>query len=190
MRTVIGIMIAKGASRRLEKKNSVIFCGRPLFEWNLEKLLKIGLPVHFDSDDEDMLGRARIMGAIARRRPDQLCGHDVPSVPIFQDIVNGLSEKPEAILNVQANSPNCSLGVLEKCLAVARHVPFQELLTVYPDRCINGSIWGFSLERLFSYGDPYVHNPDVLIVDESIDIHTAEDMEKARNLFERQCAMG
>jgi CMP-N-acetylneuraminic acid synthetase len=176
-------MIAKGASRRLDRKNSLPFCGRPLFEWNLEKLLKLGIPVHFDSDDRTMLNRAQTMGAIAHKRPARLCGHEVPSVPIFQEIVNGLSIRPKTILNLQANSPNCSQIVLEKCLRVARHVPFNELLTVYPDRRNNGSIWGFSIDRLMNYGDPHVHVPDVLIVDDSIDVHTMDDFLEAERRF-------
>jgi CMP-N-acetylneuraminic acid synthetase len=183
MNQVVGFMIAKGASHRLEGKNSLLFCGRPLFEWNLEKFLNLGIPIHFDSDDETMLERARAMGAFIRRRPEELCGHDVPSVPIFQDMVKGLSEKPKAILNLQANSPNCSQIVLEQCLAVARYVPFSELLTVYPDRRNNGSVWGFSFERLMNYGDPYVQIVDVLIVDDSIDIHTIDDFKEAQRLF-------
>jgi CMP-N-acetylneuraminic acid synthetase len=185
MNQVVGFMIAKGASRRLKGKNSLLFCGRPLFEWNLEKLLKLGIPVHFDSDDEALLERARTMGAFVRNRPEELCGHDVPSVPILQDMLKGLSEKPKAILNLQANSPNCSQIVLEQCLAVARHVPFSELLTVYSDRRNNGSVWGFSFDRLMNYGDPYVHLLDVLIVDDSIDIHTIDDFKRAQQLFNK-----
>jgi hypothetical protein len=183
MKQVIGLMIAKGASRRLKEKNSLLFCGRPLFEWNLEKLLKLGIPVHFDSDDNALLDRARDMGAFVHKRPKELCGHDIPSVPIFQNIMKGLSEKPLAVLNLQANSPNCSQGVLECCLAIARYVPFSELLTIYPDRSNNGSVWGFSFERLMNYGDPYVQLPDVLIVDDSIDIHTIDDFKKAQQMF-------
>ncbi len=183
MKQVVGIMIAKGSSRRLERKNSLLFCGRPLFEWNLGKLLNLDIPIHFDSDDDTMLERAQAMGAVVHKRPKRLCGHDVPSVPIFQDIVNGLSRKPKAILNLQANSPNCSQIVLKQCLAVARHVPFNELLTVFPDRRNNGSIWGFSFERLVNYGNPYVHIPDVLIVDDSIDVHTIDDFKEAERLF-------
>jgi CMP-N-acetylneuraminic acid synthetase len=180
---VVGFMIAKGESRRLNRKNSLLFCGRSLFEWNLEKLLKLEIPVYFDSDDDIMIERAQALGANARKRPELFCGHDVPSVPIFQDMAKGLSQKPKAILNLQANSPNCKQTVLEQCLAVARHVPFNELLTVYQDRRNNGSIWGFSLDRLMNYGDPYEHTPDVLIVDDSIDIHTLADFQEAQSRF-------
>jgi CMP-N-acetylneuraminic acid synthetase len=183
MNRVVAIMIAKGSSRRLNGKNSLLFCGRPMFEWNLEKLLKLDIPVYFDSDDAALLQSARAMGALMHERPAQLRGHDVPSVPIFQDMIMAISDKPEAILNLQANSPNCSQRILEQCLAVARFVPFKELLTVYPDGRNNGSVWGFSLDRLMNYGDPYVHFPDILLVDDSIDIHTIEDFNEAQRLF-------
>lgn len=183
MSHVVGFMIAKGESRRLSRKNSILFCGKPLFEWNLEKLLRLKIPVYFDSDDDTMLQRAKVLGANVRKRPEPLCGHDVPSVPIFQDMAKELPNKPKAILNLQANSPNCGEAVLQQCLAVARHVPFNELLTVYRDRSNNGSIWGFSFARLMNYGDPYVHTPDILIVDDSIDIHTMADFQEAQRRF-------
>ncbi len=183
MKTVAAFMIAKGESLRLPGKNARAFHGRPLFEWNLQKLLHLGVPVCFDSDDEALLQRAAALGASTHRRAPGLCGHAVPSVPIFQDMVRGLAEAPDAILNLQANSPTCAPAVLEQSLAIARHVAFGELLTVYPDRRNNGSVWCFSYERLMNYGDPYTHRPDILIVDDSLDIHTIDDFHEAEKRF-------
>lgn len=182
MTHVLGIMIAKGASLRLPGKNTREFFGRPLYEWNLEKLLRQGIPVMFDSDDEGMLKRATVLGAVPHLRSKSLCGHDVPSVPLFQSIVNDAATVPGAILNLQANSPNCSELLVSRAVALCRHVAFAELLTVFPDRSNNGSLWGFSYERLMNYGDPYVHKPDVLLVDDAVDIHTEADLEAARQM--------
>lgn len=187
MRQVIGVMIAKGASQRLAQKNVRSFHGRPMFHWNLEKLLHV-LPgaVYFDSDDPQMLKEAEEMGACAMERPAHLRGHHVPSVPLFQHIVRALDFEPGAIVNVQANSPSCRLAVIQKSVLILRHTACDELLTAYPDtHTINGSVWGFSYGRLMNYGDPRVHHPDVLVTDPATDVHTETDLQAAMAEFVR-----
>ena len=180
MRDCVGIMIAKGASLRLPGKNNRDFFGKPLYVWNLEKLLQLGIPVYFDSDSEEMLQVAENLGAHPHLRPEELRGHQVPSVPLFQRILADLELQPGAIMNLQANSPTCSLETLQSCLNALRHTTCTELLTVYEDRTNNGSVWGFSYDRLMNYGDPRVHKPDLLILDPSVDVHTEDELEAAR----------
>lgn len=186
MRTIIGMMIAKGESRRLPNKNRRVFHGRPMYHWNLEKLVHL-LPgrVYFESDDVEMLEEAAALGAHSVERPLTLRGQDVPSVPIFQNIARNVEEKPDAIIHMQANSPTCALAVLRKAIEIMQHTTCDELLTVFPETHeINSSLWAFSYERLMNYGNPYVHHTDVLLVDPSTDIHTIEDMEEAARQFE------
>jgi CMP-N-acetylneuraminic acid synthetase len=185
MRDVIGVMIAKGESLRLAKKNTRLFHGRPMFLWNLEKLVHL-LPgaVYFDSDDADMLARAADAGAYPIERPAALRGHTVPSVLLFQHIVRTLPEPPGAVVNVQANSPSCRVETIRNAIHVMRHTTCDELLTIFPDgRGNNGSVWGFSIERLMNYGDPYVHEIDVMITDTATDVHTESDFEQAATEF-------
>jgi CMP-N-acetylneuraminic acid synthetase len=180
------MMIAKGESRRLPQKNRRTFHGRPMYLWNLEKLLH-ELPdrVYFESDHAKMLEEAEALGARPIERPETLRGHDVPSIPIFQHIAQNITEKPGALLHMQANSPSCSLEVLRKAIDIMRHTACDELLTVFPEtHAINSSLWGFSYERLMNYEDPYVHHTDVLLVDPATDIHTKEEMEAAAREFE------
>jgi CMP-N-acetylneuraminic acid synthetase len=179
-------MIAKAESRRLPQKNRQPFHGRPMFHWNLMKLVHL-LPgrVYFDSDSEEMLNEAEALGAIPLERPAHLRGHEVASVPLFQNIVRSIDETPEAIVNVQANSPSCRLAVIEKAVRIMQHTACNELLTSYPKtHTINGSVWGFSRERLMAYGDPRVHHPDVLVTDASLDVHTQKELAAAKEEFE------
>lgn len=176
-------MLAKGDSTRLPKKNTHPFHGRMLFEWNLEKLLNLGLKVVLDSDDDDILEHARGMGAISRKRPQELCGHDIPSVPLFLSIIN---EFPSAtkLLNVQANSPQVTTSVIANCLLALNMNAVNEVLTINSDLSLNGSVWGFSRHRLENYGDYYTHDPDVFILDNSIDIHTEFELNNASQEFD------
>ena len=180
MREVLGIMIAKGASTRLEAKNRRLFHGRPMFLWNLEKLLRELPEVVFESDDASLLALAAEAGAIPMLRPESLRGNEVPSVPLFQNIVRQRPRRPDAVLNVQANSPTTTPKTIRAAVHVMQHTACNELQTVFPvTHTQNGSLWGFGIDRLVNYGDPYVHHPDVLLVDDAIDIHTSEEFERA-----------
>jgi len=175
-------MIAKSESLRLPRKNMLDFMGGPLFEWNLNKILSTGIKVYFDSDSEELLSRSEKLGAIPHLRPKYLLGHDIPSVPIFRQLYEDFSLNSAPLLNIQANSPNIPLELIEKAIYILNNLDFDELLTIYPNLKINGSLWGFSSDRLYNYGDPYVHKPDILLIDESIDVHIDEEYKAAHSI--------
>lgn len=177
---VLGIMIAKRESTRLPGKNLLEFNGHPMFIWNLRKLLNLFETVVFDSDCQKMLDMACAIGAIPHKRKVGLEGNDIPSVPIFKSIIE---DEPsfQAVINLQANSPGTPEEVIKQCAHIIGIESIREVLTFYSSRDINGSVWGLSKERLINYGDYYVHYPDALVLDNSIDIHTEEDFLAARN---------
>lgn len=180
IKTVLGVMIAKRQSTRLPGKNLLEFNGYPMFIWNLKKLLNIFETVVFDSDCQEMCEMACAIGAIPHKRKVALEGNDVPSVPIFKSIIE---DEPEfrALINLQANSPGTPEEVIRQCAHIIEINSIDEVLTFYSSRDINGSVWGFSKDRLNNYGDYYVHYPDALVLDDSIDIHTKEDFLAASN---------
>jgi len=66
-------------------------------------------------------------------------------------------------------------------------------MTTYPIRgyepknCVYGSVWALSRERLEHYPDAWNPEPELLIVDDAVDIHTEEDFKKAEaQLLARQ----
>ena len=179
MEKCVGIMIAKSSSLRLPDKNKLDFFGAPLFEWNLKKIISTGITVYFDSDSEEMLLRAEELGAIPHLRPNQLLGHNIPSVPIFEHIHQDFSLKKSPVLNIQANSPNVPLSLIENAIFLLNNLKINELLTFYSNLKINGSLWGFSSQRLLNYGNPYEHKPDIMLNDNSIDIHNSDEFRLA-----------
>jgi CMP-N-acetylneuraminic acid synthetase len=185
MSDVVGIMIAKGESKRLPKKNKREISGKKMFHWNLLKMVELFEDnVYVSSDDKVILDEAGQLGAYQIRRPDQLVGHEVPSVPIFQHVIRSIDQKPDNIVHVQANSPTCPLEVIKVSTDAINYTNADELITVYPgNHDVNGSVWAFSYERLMDYGDYRDLNTDILVSDDSIDIHYKEDLETARGSF-------
>jgi len=177
---VVGVMIAKRHSTRLPVKNRLDFHGVPLFKWNLEKMLAVFDRVIFDSDCPQMLMAASQLGAETHMRTKSLLGHEVPSIPIFESILDDFGNF-ENIVNVQANSPNVPQSLMKKASEIMMRDDTNELLTMYANRELNGSLWGLSKYRIKNYGDYYRHLPDVLLLDVSIDVHTRADFEEALN---------
>lgn len=179
---VVGLIIAKGKSERLPRKNLRNYNGKPMFLWNLEKMLKIFERVYVSSDDPNILFEAWQAGAIRIDRDKGLGGH-TPNIPVYQHALSRMGEV-DAVVAVQACSPNIdhNLIVTAKRL-MEMGVP--EVMTVHPivrDESYHqqrfylyGSIWGIKADLLKNYGDPYKPNPKVLIEDNSIDIHDEAD---------------
>lgn len=151
-----------------------------MFLVNTLKCLKIFDEVYVSSDSEKILKQAEAVGAIPIYRGIQLCG-DVPNITVYKHAQG----KMEAgiIVAVQANSPtiNANLISITKKLM---ELGIPEIMTCHKDYSIYGSIWALSAERLENYKDPYNPQPEILIVDNSIDVHTQEDYNLAIKQYE------
>ena len=83
---IITIIVARGGSKRLHRKNTKLFCGRPLIAWSIiQSRACEGIAETFVStDDEEIADISREYGAIVLRRQDVRESLDVTSggVPI------------------------------------------------------------------------------------------------------------
>lgn len=173
----MGLIIAKGKSKRLEGKNRADFNGKPMFLWNVEKCLNIFSRVYVSSDDHWILEEAENAGAIPIKRGEELCG-EVPNVDVYKhalQFMNGI----DAIVAVQANSPNVNSKLIQTFkYYIERGV--NEIITCHRDGKIYGSIWGMTRDRLLTYKDPYNPSAEVILYDPCEDIHTIKDLEEAK----------
>lgn len=147
-----------------------------MFLVNVEKCLNILSKVYVSSDNKRILKLAESAGAIPILREQELCG-ETPNIPVYKHALKKMA-KASGIIAVQANSPTVELNLIalvKKLLELG----IQEVMTCHSDYALYGSIWGLSQNRLENYGDPYLQNPDILIVDKSVDIHDWEDYDKA-----------
>ena len=122
-----------------------------------------------------MLLEAVKLGAIGIKRDSYLCGN-CPNIPVYQASIKEMFPC-NGIVAVQANSPTINPRIIE--LVKNSMQDIDEIMTCHPNYSIYGSVWGISKERLEKYGDPYSPKPQMLIVDDSVDIHTEEDYKKA-----------
>lgn len=178
------LIIAKKNSSRLKDKNFLNFCGKPMFIWNLEKCLKVFNEVYVSSDYNYILDEAKKLGAVPVKRPAELCQSDVPSIPVFKHAL-GFMDKPDIIVVVKADSPTLKIELIERAKELMEKYKYNELMTAYPVKGyenknhLYGSIWALTKDRLENYQDGWKPEPEILLIDESIDIHTKEDFIKA-----------
>lgn len=183
---VVCLLIVKGDSRRLPKKNLLPFHGEPMFIRNVRKCLNLFDHVYVSSESEDVLMLAAEAGAKPIARPKDLCG-EVPDIPVY---LHAWKHMPPilGLVTVHADTPL----VDPQIIATTRDLIYagvNEVITghpITPERRykdqhskIYGSVRGLSVTRLVTYGDPYRPKPDVIIIDPSIEVEDQTSYEKA-----------
>lgn len=178
METKIAIIIARGDSKRLPAKNLLDLCGKPMFQWNLEKALKLFSKVYVSSDSQFILDGAKTLGAIPIKRPSELALDNIPNIPVYQHALQFMGGA-DIIVSLQANSPTLSIATIKKALKIMELPDIQELITVDRGLKVHGSIWALKRDRLENYGDPFKYRAEVFLLDESVDVHNIEDFKLA-----------
>lgn len=179
--SIVGLMLVKSDSSRLPNKNTLPVKGVPMFVVNLKKCLKIFDRVYVSSENLEILDTAMKLGAIPIKRPKNLCG-DTPNITVYKHALREIPE--EKIVAVQANSPTIDIETI-KSIKMIMAFGFNEVMTCHKDYSIYGSVWALTSERIRKYKDPYKPTPEVLVVDNSIDIHSLEDYNKVIQYYEK-----
>lgn len=187
-----GLIIVKKNSRRLANKNWIDFGEnwqggpKPMFQWNLEKCLKIFKKVYVNSDYDYILEVAANLGAIPIKRPLPLCGNKIPNIPIYQYSLEQMKPEPDIIVAIQANSPTIKTHLIKEAKYLMEERGFNELMTCDRNYNIYGSIWAitsYKLKHYEEYGaDPYNPKPEILLLDPSVDIHNQYDLTRAKEV--------
>lgn len=166
---MVGLIPARGGSKRLPRKNIKMLAGKPLLAWTIEAALKSKLErVIVSTDDEEIALIARNWGAdVPFMRPKELAKDATPSIDVIVHAVNWLALNedyhPDYIMMLQATSPLRTSQDIDNCISLGKPV----LSTTNGEW--NGAIWVFGC-NLVTYEIPIEH---------SIDINTVEDFELA-----------
>lgn len=146
--------------------------------------------VYVSSDSNEILKLAKKAGAITIKRGENLCG-ETPDIEVFLHAYKHFRNKKDVLgmVAVHANNPTMDKARIYQAMRLIE-LGTPEVMSCYPmskdkryhkrHNRINGSIRGMSIERLKHYGDPYTPNPEVLIVDDSVEIETPKSFKAAR----------
>lgn len=93
-------------SKRVENKNTKLFCGKPLFHWILESLSnsKTIAEIVLDTDSEEIEQYAREHFKVTvLKRPERLCGYDVGIHPLIDFHIS--NTEGEYFMQTHATNP-------------------------------------------------------------------------------------
>ena len=175
---IVGLMLVKSRSSRLPSKNTYPFKGKVMFLHNLQKCLKIFDEVYVSSESEDILDLADAVGGIAIKRPKELCG-STPNILVYKHALPFMGDI-DGFVAVQANSPTIKSVIIRNCKEALEE--YKEVMTKHLDGSIYGSVWAMTTKKLAEYTEPYDYfnpTPEKMFLDESVDIHTEKDLQKA-----------
>ena len=108
------VILARGGSKAIPKKNIMTVFGEPLIKWSIEQALNSSVieDVYVSSDDLQILDCAATFGAIPLLRSAELSGDKSTSEEGWLDVLSKLQSKHVDIDNffaIQATSPvRCS----------------------------------------------------------------------------------
>lgn len=169
---VVGSIIARLGSKRLAFKNILPFNGKPLVGLGIETLRRANsVDEIVVSTESELIARiARDFGATVLQRPAELAGDGVPSVPVFQHLVQ--TYRCDVHVNFNINFPLCDPAVIDRAVEIAAETG-ESLSVPY-------AVWAQTAARLASYGDPWAPEKKAFLFEDeragAVDVHTLEDL--------------
>jgi len=106
----VAVILARGGSKRIPRKNIKQFCGKPMISWPIELAKESGLFEHIivSTDDEEIAKISKKYGAeVPFIRPDKLSDDYVGIIDVIDHAVTWMYEQkwqPEAVCCMYATS--------------------------------------------------------------------------------------
>jgi len=109
---ILGLITARGGSKRILRKNIKDFCGKPLLAWSIEVGKTSGVLERFilSSDDQEIIEVGKKYGIeVPFVRPEELANDTATSFSVVKHAVEWLEEnenfKPDWIVLLEPSSP-------------------------------------------------------------------------------------
>lgn len=136
----IGLIIARGGSKRIPRKNVRPLLGKPLIAWTIEEARKCPSMsrIIVSTDDEEIAEVSRQYGAeVPFMRPTELAEDLTPDLPVFLHALEWLTEHegktPDMIAHLRATGPLRTAEDMEKGIQLlAEHPEYDSVRAVVP----------------------------------------------------------
>lgn len=175
-RSVMGVILARGGSKRVPRKNLREYRGKPLIQWAIEEGKKSAYIDYLavSTDDKEIASVAQGLGCYVINRPTELATDTATSEDALR---HALSEEPyDWVVLLQPTSPNRTAEDIDACIETAQ----------MGNGCIstlrgepNGAVYVVTAEWIadhdFSYPGLFKYGMDA---SRSLDIDNEEDFLK------------
>ena len=109
MKNIVAVILARGGSKSIPKKNLINFCGKPLLAWSLEqaKNVKEISSIWVSSDDKKILGLAKKHNVNIIHRPKYLSKDNSSSISGWLHALKHIEQeqKVDLLVSLQPTSP-------------------------------------------------------------------------------------
>src|SRR3989344_1938082 len=146
---IIGLIPARGGSKRIPGKNIKPFCGKPLIAWTIEqaKRSRYISRVIVSTDNAEIADVAKKYGAeVPFMRPKELAEDLTPDLPVFQHLAEWLKENegktPDVVAHLRI------VGPMRKSEDIDRGI---ELLLEHPEYDSSRAVISAPLHPLKTY---------------------------------------
>jgi len=112
----LGVIPARGGSKRIPKKNIRMIAGKPLIAWTIEAAKESKLLDYFvvSTEDPEIAAIAKQYGADVIERPPELSTDECGTWPVLQHVLSKIDS--EAVVLLQPTSPIRDRGIIDYCI--------------------------------------------------------------------------
>ena len=114
------IILARGGSKGIPKKNLKLFCGKPLIAWTIlqAKLSKKINNVFVSSDSSKILNISKKYGAKVIKRPANISGDKAKSESAILHALTVIGDNQKGIVMLEPTAPLRSPHDLDECINI------------------------------------------------------------------------
>ena len=148
---IIAIIIARGGSKSIPRKNVLTLRGKPLVAWPIDLAKSINRidRVIITTDDDEIMRIAKQYGAeVLFKRPAELAGDETPTLPVLQHCLEFLekkeSYKPDIILLLYPTAPFLKRERVEEALDLFAKTNCNSVISIIKDW---GRFWALDEEK-------------------------------------------
>ena len=150
--SVLGIIPARGGSKRVPRKNIRLLAGKPLINYTIEAALAAKLldRVIVSTDDAEIAEVAKSCGAeVPFIRPAELAEDKTPDQPVFRHALEKLKElfdyEPEIVLNLRPTTPLKTPQTIDRVIKTILDTNADIVRTMSPVTGVHHPYWMYKL---------------------------------------------
>ncbi len=137
MKNNVVIILARGGSKSIPKKNIMKFCGKPLIAWSIEqaKFSKKVTSIWVSSENKEILNLSRKLGAQIIKRPKNLSRDTSKCEDGFLHAINEIEKtegKIDVVIGLQATSPIRESSDIDKAITKFHKFKYDSMISASP----------------------------------------------------------
>src|SRR3989344_1743454 len=164
---ILGIIVARGGSKSIPRKNIKLFAGKPLIAWSIEVGLNSQIldRLVVSTDDHEIASVSENFGAeVPFMRPNELAQDNTPTLPVLQHAVSFLEKTgyvPDYVLLLEPTSPCRQVFHLKEAVQILENTDADSVVALGEVPRHFSPLWQFSIDqekRLQLFGGGEIKN--------------------------------